>query len=85
MSSPISDKARIKGQVYGVLRLKGRRAQRSGIRIWGNPGIRKLLEMGEEERFEFVQLPRDVRSELQAQAKDTAELFQKWYDAAQYI
>lgn len=36
--------------------------------------------MGEEERFEFVQLPRDIRSELQAQTKETAELFQKWCD-----
>ncbi|CAI8019472.1 Cilia- and flagella-associated protein 300 [Geodia barretti] len=34
--------------------------------------------MGEEERFEFHQLPRDVESEVRAQAKDTAELFEKW-------
>ena len=32
-----------------------------------------------EKRFEFVQLPRDVQSELQTQENDTQELFQKWY------
>ena len=31
-----------------------------------------------EERFEFHQLPRDVESEVGAQAKDTVELFEKW-------
>lgn len=31
-----------------------------------------------EERFEFFQLPRDVQTELQAEAKETTELFQKW-------
>ena len=31
-----------------------------------------------EERFEFHQLPRDVESAVRAQAKDTAELFEKW-------
>lgn len=34
--------------------------------------------MGEEEKFEFHQLPRDVESEVGAQAKDTVELFEKW-------
>lgn len=34
--------------------------------------------MGEEEKFEFHQLPRDVAAEVQSQAKETAELFEKW-------
>ena len=31
-----------------------------------------------EERFEFHQLPRDVESEVQTQARETVELFEKW-------
>ena len=58
--------------------IRGYTAQRSARAEKRYPDIRKLQDMGEEERFEFVQLPRDVRSELQAQAKETAELFQKW-------
>lgn len=38
----------------------------------------KMSSGGGEEKFEFVQLPRDVQTELQAEAKETTELFQKW-------